>query len=144
MAPPVGQRPGPGLLVLPALPAPALARHTELRGRPRAAHPLSLHHLRHLGQPRLRPRVLPLVLDEAVVDVTLGAWNINSDVNFARVVTGGVILLDMLCTLLWGLTTGRKIDPWIRGSWNIQNMLSNASKCLNFPAVIRHGVYCQG
>ena len=123
--------------MLPALPAPALARHTELRGCSRAAHPLSLHHLRHLGQPRLRPRVLPLVLDEAVVDVTLGAWNINSDVNFARVVTGGVILL-------WGLTTGRKIDPWIRGSWNTQNMLSNASKCLNFPAVIRHGVYCQG
>ena len=67
--PPVGQCPSPGgLLVLPAL----SARHRELRGRPRAAaHPLGLHHLGHLGQPRLRPRVPVLVLHKSVVDVTL-------------------------------------------------------------------------
>ena len=66
------------------LPALSAARHGELRGRPgAAAHPLGLHHLGHLGQPRLRPRVPVLVLHEAVVDVTLSTLRYNkSDVNF--------------------------------------------------------------
>ena len=76
VTPPVGQSSSLWrLLVLPALSA---ARHGELRGRPGAApHPLGLHHLGHLGQPRLRPRVPVLVLHEAVVDVALGALKIS-------------------------------------------------------------------
>ena len=65
------------------LPALSAARHGELGGRPgAAAHPLGLHHLGHLGQPRLRPRVPMLVLHEAVVDVTLSTLRYKSDVNF--------------------------------------------------------------